>query len=869
MNVRMASRLVVLSAITLTTAAAALGATLTVGQVTGACDGRSVTVPVTIEGASNVSAIDFRIAYDSGRTSFVSVSRGPLTDSFLIDRTDSGGTVRVVLAGASGISGSGVIANLVFQPFPTNTPGTLSLNISNILLNNVSSSGTPGSIALNCVPVRANVVLTVAPEPLLQASSTRFTVTNTGNASVDLTVTKMGDFFTFSPTSFPLGAGESRIIEVTGLSRPQGEYTGSILVSSPSAAYFAVSIRMNILGSPTGSITADPSTTRVDLSAAPGTNPSGTAEFTNRGTGTLSGVLGADVPWIIPQTGVITIGPGQSRTVTFTVDREKRPDADDLNGSTSGTLSLFYVSGSGTSSSRIRATQTSPVSRSSVKVTDTPVSAASPATIPPILPGEIAYYLPGAGHVQGGVGLFLSDFSLTNAGSALIPEGLRLLFLPNGSSSTGALLQRLKELKVDAPLSYKDVIKTVFQREQLGSLQVRASAATPVVLAATVFNVSNRLGYYGTQIPSFRSDRSIGRGERLVLTGLRKDATGYSNVYLQETSGSDAVAQIAYRDVNGVVLRTVDQPIGAFSLLQRGSDAPDGAVAAFITASTSSAGRIAAYATPVDARSGDTWSVADWGRQSGYAGTETLVIPVAGAAPGANNTFFRTDVSITNTGASTATGLLTYYPRDGAAVSRAITLNPSATRVESNLVADLFSVAGASLGWLRFEPQGGSFAVTSRTFNTASDGVATFGTGVPAVSVNAALRQGQSRKFGGLTDASLESVNAQRPGTFRTNAFLVEVTGRPVMVRISMRYTALGTAASQNVLGSREVTLAPYQLLNIQRITADLLGSSRDQNFRDMDNVQLAVEVIGGEGALVPALSMTENGTGDSILRIE
>lgn len=872
MSGRLASVPVVVLFISLSTAAAASAATLSVGQVSAQCTPQSITVPVSIEGASNVTSIDFRVAYDPTRIPFVSVSPGPLTTGFQIDLSDSGGNVRVVLTGSPAVNGSGVIANLVFKPPAINTSETLSMGLSNVLINGVAASGTSGSVVRNCLPVKPNIVLSVAPEPLLQGSTTRFTLTNTGNLSVDLVLTiGNGDFFTFSPTSFSLGVGASQRIEVTGLSRPPGEYQGLIVASSSSGeSHQLVPIRMNVLEAPGGgSITADPTSNRVDLSAPPDTNPSGTAEFKNRGTGRLSGVLGADVPWIVPESGVVTIEPGQSRTVNFTIDRKLRPDFDDLNSSTTGTLSLFYLSGSSGTGPVFRSTQATSVSRSSVQVNDTPVAAASRAIIPVLPPGEIAWYLPGAGHVQGGVGLFLSDFSLTNTGSTALPSGTKLLFLPNGSSSTGALLQVLGALKTDSPLSFKDVIKSVFQREQLGSLQVRGPAATGVVLAATVFNVSNPLGYYGTQIPSFRSDRSIGAGDRLVLTGLRKDATGYSNLYLQETSGNDALSHVEYLDLNGQVLRAVDQPVGAFTLVQRLSDAPDGAVAAFVTLAASGAGRIVAYATPVDSRSGDAWSVADWGRQSGYGGSEAVVIPVAGVAPGANNTLFRTDVSITNRGATTGTGLLTYYPRDGAAISRVITLTPSATRTELNVVANLFAVPTTSLGWLRFEPQAGSFAVSSRTYNTARDGVATFGTGVPAVSVSSALRNGQSRKFGGLTDSSLESVNALRPGTFRTNAFLVEVAGRPATVRISIRYTALGTTASQNVRGSRDIALAPNQLVNIQRITADLLGASRDLNFRDMDNVQLDVEVVGGEGAVIPALSMTENGTGDSILRIE
>ena len=181
--------------------------------------------------------------------------------------------------------------------------------------------------------------------------TTSYTLTNSGGAATTITLSQSGSFFTQSPSSFTLQPGGSQTITITGIAEPANSYEGS---SNPSGVGSTVPVKLLSAAPPTGSVSADPGSTRVDVAASSGTNPTGSVSFTNHGSSTLTGILTSDVPWIIPQSGVVTIAPGQTVTLSFTIDRTKRPDSSALIGSAEGSLSLTFLSGSGSAQTLAR-----------------------------------------------------------------------------------------------------------------------------------------------------------------------------------------------------------------------------------------------------------------------------------------------------------------------------------------------------------------------------------------------------------------------------------------------------------------------------------------------------------------------------------
>src|SRR4029077_7918820 len=137
-----------------------------------------------------------------------------------------------------------------------------------------------------------------------------------------------GGFFAISPTPLTVAAGASQVVTIIANAQPAGTYDGSI---SDSADGISVPVHLLVAAPPTAPVHPQATAPRSDVSAPAGQNPSGSVSFTNSGTGTLTGIAVADVPWIVPETGAIPIPPGQTQTISFNIDRSKRPDSAALN----------------------------------------------------------------------------------------------------------------------------------------------------------------------------------------------------------------------------------------------------------------------------------------------------------------------------------------------------------------------------------------------------------------------------------------------------------------------------------------------------------------------------------------------------------
>jgi hypothetical protein len=370
-------------------------------------------------------------------------------------------------------------------------------------------------------------------------------------------------------------------------------------------------------------------------------------------------------------------------------------------------------------------------------------------------------------------------------------------------------------------------------------------------------------------IPILRSDASVNVGQRLVLNGLSRDATSHTNLYIQEMAGIATNATVRFLGANGAqvgqLLAVVLKP---FALASLSSPVPEGAVSAVI--SNDSGGTLMGYATPVDdaAGGGDTWAQTDWNRQYSLSGSEPLLVPVAGAAPGANHSYFRTDLAITNSGNTTSSATLR-YAAGTTVVTKNIELAPLATAVLGDVVAGFLAVTPPSIGSITITPQGGSFVVTSRTYTSTEGSAATFGTATPTVALSSGLVAGQSKLIAGIEDSRQSTVIAGTPRTARTNFGFVETSGQPATVKVSLflndgRDIAFGAAR-----GSITLELNPNDFRLISSLTKSILGDARETQFGDLKNVMVRFDVIGGTGAVVPFVTSTDNGTNDTIFRNE
>ncbi|MGA7615944.1 MAG: fibronectin type III domain-containing protein [Thermoanaerobaculia bacterium] len=740
----------------------------------------------------------------------------------------------------------------------------------------------------NGTPAPASVVVLSYPDGMYQeagkgGAGDRFIVVNVGDLATTVTVSQEGDFFTLSPASFTLGGGASQEVDLTGLARDEGDYRGAaILAGEGVPAGTRIPVRLASVAPASGTVLAIANTNRIDVAAtAADTDLSGSVVFTNSGSAKLTGIVVADQPWIVPPSGFVTIDPGASATVEFGVDRTLRPDAASLDGTAIGTLALVYASGTNAASmvtayahrtKDLTPQDGIPVSTSLVTVVDTVKPPTSSTSIPPLRPGEVPLFIAGVGHIEGSVGLFLSDLSLVNVYGSDAISDVAIYYTPTNGTIAQSGVTAAAPVQPGQALALADVVKNVFDGDgEQGTLQIRSLDWNSLALNANIINVSSSRGTYGTSIPVFRGDRAAGPGGMILLTGLRKDASSHTNILLQEVSGNDATADLTFYAADGTVVPSTAAATGvsvpAFRLSRLNGIVPDGAVLAAVTNRPDSAGSIVVYATPVDDRSGDTWSIADWNSYFASTRTEPQIIPVAGSLHGANNNFFRTDIAITNPGSDPASAILRYHYNGGAGdAEESISLTAHQTRVVQDVVGTLFPSLGGTVGFMTVTPTRGAALVTSRTFAT-QDGVdGTFGTGVPTLPGSFALHAGQKRIIAGLDVASVKTIGAKTPATFRTNLILVETSGAPATAKVTVIYAEVGHLATGTRLVSRSIELKPYDL-QIMNVTS-LIGEV-NPGVGDLRNVQLEIRITGGAGAVIPMTSSVDNGTADQTLRIE
>jgi hypothetical protein len=132
-----------------------------------------------------------------------------------------------------------------------------------------------------------------------------------------------------------------------------------------------------------------------------------------------------------------------------------------------------------------------------------------------------------------------------------------------------------------------------------------------------------------------------------------------------------------------------------------------------------------------------------------------------------------------------------------------------------------------------------------------------------------ALRVGQSRTFGGLEDSTTATVVSKQGATFRTNVGLIEVSGQPATARVSVYFASGTQLAAGGANAAKEFAVAANGYLALNGIVKQIVGDSRDTEFPDLRGVSVKVEIVAGSGTVIPYVTATDNGTNDTVLRME
>jgi Leucine-rich repeat (LRR) protein len=682
-----------------------------------------------------------------------------------------------------------------------------------------------------------------------------FTLTNFGDTATSITFFKEGGFFTLNPETFVLAGGGSQTVRVTSISQPPGTHYGYVAAEGEgTGADDTIGITLLSTARPSGTVIAEALEPRIEVVGQAGDDDDvGTARFRNVGTARLSGIVLSDQPWIVPRPDPITIDPGTIGTVNFSVLRSRRPPG--VDGALTANLALVYVDGS-LGFETLQTGGTGGISTTLVTIVDITRPSTNQSVIPGFGAGEVGLFAPG-------VGRSVADLSLSNTSGSRAINDVRLYFLPaNGSQSTVATLSSLGSTQ---SVSLANVVSSVYSPDAgPGSLQIRSASWQSLAAQVKFVNVKPN-GTFAGDIPLLRSDRSATSGQEIYLTGVRKSASLHTDLYLQETSGAPASVRIDMLDASGgAVGPPINTTVPAFGIRELLDAVPAAAMTAIATVSE---GRVAAYARVSDDASGDTWSIVDWSRVQRFTLTEAVRVPfmdsTGGAAPRRRRAI-RVNSDANEVRPITELTLFNPTTAESRATIRVAGAQEREVVIGARRTITVSDAAAATPSHAVVTPSRGQVVVSARTYRSLGG---TWGAALPVLPAVAGLRLGQTQRFSNLEDSTAKTVAAATPGTFRTSFGLVETSGAPVTVRASMLLD-IGRSLVSAVV-RRDFTLAANQhVINADLVKA-IIGDARETELGELHNLQLQLEVISGSGSVVPFVIITDNGSGDSIVRVE
>ncbi len=733
----------------------------------------------------------------------------------------------------------------------------------------------PGGSATARVTVKVTVTPVLAigrfPAGMTQLAnsaggSDSFVVTNVGGGAAQVAVQSQAAFVSVTPQSFALPPGESQTVTLTGAAQAAGAYDGTVTVSTETSS-FTVPVRMLSSAPPTGSVIPAATAPRVDVSSSGTTPATGSVTFTNNGSSTLNAIATADVPWIAVESGIITIAPGASRAVTFTVDPSLRTSF----GSEAAKISLVYIGASGgPAANAVRPMDSSGTQTISVSLVHTKTPTVSGSSIPSI-GNQPVWFLPG----------ILRNTSLVTDLTAFLRPGstgsasLSAYYLAATSPASTAKVASFSNVAASSTLPLADVVHSVFNDPApSGSMQLRGTIAEALSLSGTVLNTARAQGLFGSSLTAFRSDRGVGQNEKIYLPGVRKDASTSTSIILQEVSGSDTTVATDFLDAAGRVVSSRTDALTAFSMVEAANAVPEGAVVAVLT--NTGAGKIVARALLTDLVSGDVSDIVDWAVRNGASPADVQMVLFTGRS---------TELVITNRGSQTLTGALSAISsvparrravrtsqqgataREGLNARRLLDPQSLATEIslapgQSTVYADALALLGAPEGAVVvFTPRSGSAAVGAR-MRVQSQAFGAFSTELPVVGANAGLKLGQSKEFGGIESSG------KRAGSFQSSMVLLETSGKPATVHATLQFVGSSGSVSLRKAVTKDYVLKARQQLQVSDVARDIIGPFRDE-FGDLHNMQLDLSVTEGEGRVLPVIALRETETGDLILRVD
>lgn len=575
--------------------------------------------------------------------------------------------------------------------------------------------------------------------------------------------------------------------------------------------------------------------------------PTQTVTVTNAGTAPVRLVprIGPGGAWLNVGADALAtpIPPGGSRTLVLSVDRSRRATAEGRPPlATDLVLAAADGSGAGRTSVALRVFDEEPVAL------DAGAGRAALAA------NDYSFLLPTSVSASGIGTYFLSDGWIRN--TAAVNARATLYYTPNGGDGIGH--PGVKRATVDlAPYTtYRlaDFVRGLFGTSGSGSVEIRSPQIASLEVRTTVDSLTTKNGSvarFGAEIPTVKSREGtslVRSGAPLALPGVKGGAGSLfrTNVILAETSGRSVTVALRLFKADGTKLAETSRSVLAYSKLQiNAGDASifppnvnfDGAT--LEVTPTDGLGSVAAFATVIDnvsqayttrtGRAALAVEAAGAAAKRGLAAVPAvnrLVIPAVARVAGANNSFFTTNVAITNLVGTAANVTVRYVPDaafGAAPPSKPLTVPGRQTANLADVLTNLFGIASNSAGMLFFE--GGDVAklVISSETSTPLDPLSPDKGSSP--STLAAYAPESPQAVGdptrGLPSAVVSHPGLEESSRFRTNLILAEVNGVAASGKVRIFLPGSGGVS----LAELPFSLQPFERKQLNSFIRSMAGT--------------------------------------------
>jgi len=418
-------------------------------------------------------------------------------------------------------------------------------------------------------------------------------------------------------------------------------------------------------------------------------------------------------------------------------------------------------------------------------------------------------FIPAAAVAAGAEGAFFqTDLELNNTGSEDAEVSLR--WLPRGEDNTDPVTSEQITLAAGHTLRYENVLTELFglEPDSVGALKMTATTESVIGMSRT-YNIpgAKAAGTFGQGLPAIRAtDMITGTAPQRILF-LSENDDFRANVGCVNGTDEDLTVSVGIYDDEGSLLETRTMGLGPYANDQLNRIFEDYApVNGYVDVWADRDDAIYyCYGSMLDNLTSDPTTILPQ-----VPSDDTIFIPAAALAAGAEGSFFTTDLDLNNAGSTDLTYELLWLPRgeDNSEPTRSDTFSLAAgTGVRyGDVLGSIFGLEPDEVGALSIEASGTDLLAMSRTYNTPSaSGAGTFGQGLAGIAADRMIPTGVTKRILFLSDND----------DVRSNVGCINGAGFEVAVAIDL-YDSDGAK-----LETKYMMLPPYSYRQINGIFQD------------------------------------------------